>query len=56
VEGKEEEMDGVTEAVLLILRIGGDNIFLCDILLLELSRRAFHISIGFLPYELRLDN
>ena len=56
VEGKEEEIDGVTEAVLLMLRIGGDNIFLCDILLLESSRRAFHISIGFLPYKLRLDN
>ena len=56
MEGKEEEIDGVTEAVLLMLRIGGDNIFLCDILLPESSRRAFHISMGFLPYKLRLGN
>jgi hypothetical protein len=56
VEGKEEEMEGVTEAVLSMLGIGGDDIFLCDILLPESSRRAFHISMGFLPYERRLDN
>ena len=56
MEGKKEEMDGVTEAVLLMLRIGGDDIFLYDILLLESLRRAFHISMGFLPYELRLGN
>ena len=56
MEGKEEEMEGVTEAVLSMLGIGGDDIFSCDILLPESSRRAFHISMGFLPYEQRLDN
>ena len=56
VEGKEEEMEGVKEAVLSMLGIGGDDIFLCDILLPKSSRRAFHISMGFLPHERRLDN
>jgi hypothetical protein len=31
VEGKEEEVEGVKEAVLSMLGIGGDDIFLCDI-------------------------
>ena len=56
MEGKEEEMEGVMEGVLSMLGIGGDDIFLCDILLPESSRRAFYISTGFLLDERRLNN